>query len=73
MFRDLFTVLDAFELGKADVLAFYFGGLLVQFLAVAVPERIGKPIIASSNVRPRGCIRWFAGSGSGRRTYCVGG
>ncbi|WP_278265592.1 alpha/beta hydrolase [Nocardia sp. AG03] len=49
---DLIALLDAFDTRRADVLGFSFGGLLAQRLAVTVPDRIGKVIIASSSVLP---------------------
>lgn len=50
--RDLVAVFDAFGVGRADVLGFSFGGLLAQRLALTVPARVGRLIIASSSVVP---------------------
>ncbi|MFB7718888.1 alpha/beta fold hydrolase [Nocardia sp. NPDC056100] len=49
---DLLAVLDAFDVDRADVLGFSFGGLLAQRLAVAAPTRVRSLIVASSSVLP---------------------
>src|SRR5215467_13862764 len=47
---DLVTLLGVLSLGPVDVLGFSYGGLLAQRLAMAVPGRIRRLIIASSSI-----------------------
>ncbi|MDX3076100.1 alpha/beta hydrolase [Streptomyces sp. MI02-7b] len=49
---DLVRLLDAWEIGRADVLGFSYGGLIAQRLALAAPERVRRLVIASSSVLP---------------------
>jgi pimeloyl-ACP methyl ester carboxylesterase len=49
---DLAVLLGALGIADADVLGFSYGGLLAQRLALAVPHRVRKLIIASSSVLP---------------------
>lgn len=49
---DLVALLDALGLGSVDVLGFSTGGLLAQRLALRVPRRVRRLIIASSSVEP---------------------
>ncbi len=49
---DLAVLLDALGIADADVLGFSYGGLLAQRLALAVPHRVRKLIVASSSVLP---------------------
>ncbi len=49
---DLVALLDALGLGVVDVLGFSYGGLLAQRLALAVPGRICRLVIASSSIYP---------------------
>jgi pimeloyl-ACP methyl ester carboxylesterase len=49
---DLVRLLDALEVGAADVLGFSYGGLLAQRLALAAPGRVRRLVIASSSVLP---------------------
>jgi pimeloyl-ACP methyl ester carboxylesterase len=49
---DLFALLDALEIERADVLGFSYGGLLAQRLALAASERVRRLIIASSSILP---------------------
>jgi pimeloyl-ACP methyl ester carboxylesterase len=49
---DLVALLDALGLGAVDVLGFSTGGLLAQRLALLVPDRVRRLIVASSSVEP---------------------
>lgn len=49
---DLVRLLDGFGPAPVSVLGFSYGGLLAQRLAVAVPRRIRRLIVASSSVIP---------------------
>lgn len=49
---DLVALLDALRLGAVDVLGFSTGGLLAQRLALRVPDRVRRLIVASSSVEP---------------------
>lgn len=49
---DLVALLDALRLGSVDVLGFSTGGLLAQRLALRVPRRVRRLIVASSSVEP---------------------
>lgn len=49
---DLVKLLDALRIERADVLGFSYGGMLVQRLALAAPERVRRLIVASSSVTP---------------------
>jgi pimeloyl-ACP methyl ester carboxylesterase len=50
--EDLVALLDALGLGSVDVLGFSTGGLLAQRLALRVPDRVRRLVIASSSVEP---------------------
>lgn len=50
--RDLAALLNELGLGVVDVLGFSYGGLLAQRLALAVPDRICRLVIASSSIYP---------------------
>ncbi|MFF3565917.1 alpha/beta fold hydrolase [Streptomyces sp. NPDC002574] len=49
---DLVRLLDALEIGQADVLGFSYGGLIAQRLVLAAPERVRRLVVASSSVLP---------------------
>ncbi|MET9069067.1 alpha/beta fold hydrolase [Streptosporangium sandarakinum] len=49
---DLVALLDALDCPRADVLGFSYGGLLAQRLALAVPGRVRRLVVASSSVPP---------------------
>lgn len=49
---DLVALLDALRLGSVDVLGFSTGGLLAQRLALLIPQRVRRLIVASSSVEP---------------------
>lgn len=49
---DLAALLDRLGVGVVDVLGFSYGGLLAQRLALAVPGRISRLVIASSSIYP---------------------
>jgi pimeloyl-ACP methyl ester carboxylesterase len=49
---DLVALLDVLGLARADVLGFSYGGMLAQRLALCVPERVRRLIIASSGACP---------------------
>lgn len=50
--EDLVALLDALHLGSVDLLGFSTGGLLAQRLALRVPDRVRRLVIASSSVEP---------------------
>ena len=50
--RDLVSLLDSLGLPRVDLLGFSTGGLFVQRLALAAPNRIRRMIIASSSIPP---------------------
>lgn len=49
---DLVALLDVLGLGVVDVLGFSYGGQLAQRLALAMPGRISRLVIASSSIYP---------------------
>lgn len=49
---DLVALLDVLGVGVVDVLGFSYGGLLAQRLALAMPGRIARLVIASSSIYP---------------------
>jgi pimeloyl-ACP methyl ester carboxylesterase len=50
--RDVVVLLDEIADQPVDVLGFSYGGMLVQRLALMVPERVRRIVIASSSVLP---------------------
>lgn len=50
--QDLSVLIDRLGDGPVDVLGFSYGGLLVQRLVVAAPEKVRRAVIASSSVLP---------------------
>lgn len=49
---DLAVMLDVLGIDQVDVLGFSYGGLIAQRLALAVPERVRRLVVASSSVLP---------------------
>ena len=55
---DLVALLGVLGLGSVDVLGFSYGGLLAQRLAIAIPGRVRRLIIASSSIYPVPSNAW---------------
>lgn len=49
---DLVKLLDVLDLSQVSVLGFSYGGLIAQRLAVTIPDRVRRLVIASSSVLP---------------------
>lgn len=55
---DALAVLDAFEVGRADVCGLSLGGLVAQWLAVHAPDRVGRVVLADTAARIGGEEAW---------------
>src|SRR5262249_35625983 len=59
---DLVALLDALDLGRADLCGFSLGGTIVVRVAIDYPERVGRlvPVATSSRVG-RAAAAWYDG------------